>query len=109
MLTSCIFMHFDNSVDLGAGYYYVPDGDFSSIVKSKKETYDGIGEEIVPPIVTNYNYNTYFIIVKSVDSEMISYWIIDKNRTGKITPLDSLSFYRLNKQKKTGLTFEKLK
>lgn len=105
MLTSCIFMHYDDSVNLGEGYYYVPDGDYSSIVKSVRKEYDGIGEEIIPPKVIQYKYNENFIIAKSHDINAVRYWIIDKRVNSRVLPLDSISFYEMNKKQGTGLTF----
>jgi hypothetical protein len=107
IVSSCIFIHYDDSKDLGKGFYYVPDGNYSSIVKSVREKYEGIGEEIIPPKVIDYKFNEKFIIAKTVNvdgaNDEIKYWIVDKSSSSKVYPLDSLSFHEKNRN--TGLTF----
>jgi hypothetical protein len=109
ILTSCIFKHYDNSIELGNGYYYIQDGNYSSIVKAVRKNYEGIGAEIVPPKVINYKFNESYIIAMSIDisnPKKVNYWLINKNDSIEIISLDSLTFFKENFRNETSLEFK---
>lgn len=86
--------------DLGNGYYF----DYSyrqeaNILFTEKASYDGIGFEVIPPMVEKVLHDKNYIIASS-RSDTISYWIIDKTKpvsiqnimSNVIGPLDSIKF-----------------
>jgi len=101
---SCTFIRMDDSVDLGNNYRFIQDAPKTIIYHSTKK-YEGVGIEIIPPIVLSYNFDEQYIIAKSQDvdyttgnrnEKLIKYWIIDKKMKGKsIEPLDSIDFNRM--------------
>ncbi|MBI9065027.1 MAG: hypothetical protein JEZ14_23780 [Marinilabiliaceae bacterium] len=97
LVNSCIFIHMDDSIDLGGNYRYIQDSP-QSIIYHESSEYEGDGMEVIPPAVLNYDFNDRYIIAKSKDweSEVIKYWLIDKKQDCfEIEPLDSLTFYNL--------------
>lgn len=110
-LTSCQFMHYDDSESLGNQFYFVKDGQFSSIVKSTDKEYKGTGYEVIPPLVISYNSNKEYIIAKSKDeNQSVKYWILDKAKHSREIPLnslDSIQFYRMLSEKNIELKFKK--
>lgn len=127
ILVSCGFQHID--IPLGEGYYFVPDGQYSAIVKSTKEKYDGISMEVIPGNVIDYEFDQTTIIAKSLEmaTGKKEFWIINKGipvhiseckgrspkfcdevvlRANVKGPLDSISFLRLIEQNNIRLHFE---
>ena len=97
LVNSCIFIHMDDSIDLGSNYRYIQDTP-QSIIYHESSVYNGIGIEAIPPTIINYDFNDRYIIAKSKDweSEIIKYWVIDKKQDYfEIEPLDSLTFFNL--------------
>lgn len=107
LATSCwhVGIHTDDSVDLGEGYYYLPDGKRSTILLNMSENGNPkIGQEIIPPNVILYNSSNEYIIALSVDRETSNrmYWIIDKkNKAESPISFDSLQF--INYLEKNGI------
>jgi len=104
-------MHYNDNKDLGNEFYFVRDGKFSSIIKSEKEEYKGIeGAEVIPPLVTHYNFNDNYIIAKTKNENKIGYWIVEKINykiEKPLNPLDSIKFYKMLSEKDIELTFKK--
>ncbi|NJL74886.1 MAG: hypothetical protein HC892_07510 [Saprospiraceae bacterium] len=98
---SCHYTRIDDSINLGNKYRYIQDAP-NTIIYHKSKEYQGVGIEIVPPIVLSYKFNNRYIIAKSLnvdektgnnDGKSIFYWIIDKETNGDLVkPLDSLYF-----------------
>ena len=107
---SCIFMHYDDSESLGGDFYYLPDGKFSSILYDFNLENKSSRSEVIPPLVTNYNFNKKHIIAKTKDeNQLIKYWILDKSSYRIENPLrgmDSISFYRELSNKNIALDFD---
>ncbi len=106
-LSSCIFLHYDDRLDLGNHYYFIPDGKNSSIIKSNTKTYEHKGAEIIPPNVVKYQYDKVYIIAKSIELSNLTehYWIVNKERKDIDGPLDSTRFYQMLKERKIDLKF----
>lgn len=93
----------DYTKNLGGGYFYRHDGYPSNSIHSKHSN----GGEI-PSAVLDYNYNKIFIIAKQrpiltqdilyktyeyqLGKDTTYYWIIIKNKTLVIGPLDSILY-----------------
>ena len=115
LMSSCIFIRMDDSIDLGSKYRYTQDYP-QTIIYHVSSEYKGIGTEIVPPIVDSYAFNDRYIIAKSQEvDEMtgnpegkpIHYWIIDKElEVAAITPMDSITFYATLKEKQIKLNLK---
>ncbi len=104
---SCVFIRLDDSIDLGNKYRYIQDYP-QAILYHKTQTYKGGGINIVPPVITNYNFNGRYIIAKSIDmyDKQTKYWIVDKALKGnKVEPLDSMGFDRKIIELKINLKF----
>ncbi len=107
LLHSCVFIRMDDSIDLGSKYRYIQDSP-QTIIYHESSKYEGIGAEIIPPVVLSYKFNERYIIAKSqVVDEMtgseegkpIHYWIVDKTMDGApVNPLDSVTFYQRLKE-----------
>ena len=107
LVCSCVFIRTDDSIDLGNHYRYVQDYP-RTIIFHQSEKYEGIGDEIVPPMVKSYNFNNRYIIAKSedMDDKSTKYWIVDKALKGnKVEPLDSMGFDRKIIELKINLKF----
>lgn len=99
---SCVFSRMDDSIDLGDNYRYIQDAP-QMIIFHKTEEYEGVGVEIVPPVVLAYKFNDRYIISKSQEVDEITgskegkpihYWLIDKETKGAaVEPMDSMRFY----------------
>jgi hypothetical protein len=92
---SCIFIHVDDSIDLGNGFRYIQDTP-ETIIWHNSQDYEGVGNTVIPPQVIDYSYNENYIIAKSVASngKNLRYWIIDKNKEPQnIEALDSTTFF----------------
>ena len=112
LLASCQFMHYNDNESLGNEFYFVKDGNFSSIIKSEKKEYKGIeGTEVIPPLVTDYNFNDSYIVAKTKDEkQLIKYWIVEKSNykiESPLVPLDSIQFYKILSEKNINLIFKK--
>lgn len=102
-LPSCVLIRMDDSIDLGNKYRYIQDYP-QTIIYHKSPEYDGIGINIVPPLVLSYKFNDRYIIAKSQEidemtgskeSKPIHYWIVDKTTDGTaVQPMDSARFYQ---------------
>jgi hypothetical protein len=95
LCTSCVFIHMDDSIDLGGRYRYLQDYP-QSIIYHESSEYEGIGTEVIPGLIKDYEFNKRYIIAKSknLDSHDLEYWIIDKEQEfTEIHPLDSLTFF----------------
>ncbi|MBF9255817.1 hypothetical protein I2I11_21135 [Pontibacter sp. 172403-2] len=93
-LQSCLYDHTDNIEELGSNYYYMGDGRESQILLSRNEKRGG-GQTIVPEEVTHYDFNSEYIIARSIQdrySKEIKFWIIDKRQGTQPLPLDSIEF-----------------
>ena len=104
-------MHLNDNISLGNEFYFVQDGNFSSIIFSEKKEYKGReGTEAIPPLVTDYNFNDSYIIAKTKDEKQsVKYWILDKSSYKIEIPLrgmDSISFYRELSNKNIALDFD---
>lgn len=116
LLSSCVFIRMDDSIDLGNKYRLIQDSP-ETIIKHSGDKYEGIGETIVPPQVTDYAFNEIYIIAKSIDSYEYSkdqwkekYWIIDKREVkATIESMDSISFFRQLKLLNLDLKFKSIK
>lgn len=109
LFTSCIYRHTDDSKDLGNNYYFLPDGKMSTIYYNLANRGEPKkGREIITPKVVNYNFNDDYIIAKTIGiyDKKKDYWLIDKNKNKKASPLDSIQFYRVLSAKNITLTFE---
>lgn len=116
LLSSCTFIRVDDSIDLGSNYRYIQDYP-QTVVYHRTEKYEGVGVNVVDPIVLSYNYNDKYIIAKSKEhvivnedageKEPILYWIIDKSSAPEnVKPMDSLSFYHQVEHLKIELEFK---
>ena len=105
---SCVFIRIDDSIDLGDHYRYIQDSP-KTIIHYETPKYKGVGVEIVPPVVTDYSYNDRWIIAKNKDLDgKVKYWIIDKKKhENEISPLDSISFFKIVDDKGITLKFKK--
>lgn len=94
LFISCDFKFMDDSIDLGNNYRFIQDYP-QAIIYHSTEEYKGIGINIVPPNVIEYDFNDEYIIAKSISNDsIINYWIINKqNNETKVKPLDSIAFY----------------
>jgi hypothetical protein len=95
-LQSCVYDHTDNIEELGNNYYYMGDGRESQILLSKNEKRSG-GQTIVPEEVTDYDFNSEYIIARNIQDRInkeIKFWIIDKRQGSQPVPLDSTEFYK---------------
>jgi len=105
---SCVFIHVDDSIDLGNGYRYTQDSPEAIIWQDSKE-YKGVGNTVVPPQVIDYRYNENYIIAKSVSSNgrNLKYWIIDKSKKPQnIESFDSISFFHQKQLLEISLGFQ---
>lgn len=105
-------MHYNDNEDLGNNFYFVRDGNFSSIMRSADGKYKGTtGYEIIPPLVVDYNFNDSYIIAKTKGKKQsVKYWILDKaqhKREIPLEPLDSVNFYNKLLKENISLTFKK--
>ena len=94
-MCSCIFIRMDDSIDLGNKYRFIQDYP-QTIIFHDSPKYEGIGHNIVPPVVISYKFDDQYIIAKSKDmeDEQIKYWIVNKKKQGsQEEPMDSISFY----------------
>jgi len=66
--------------DLGAGYFYIPDGRNSIIIKSIRNNSPSTGHLIIPATVIKFSFNEQFVIAKTKDriKNEDYYWIISK-------------------------------
>lgn len=112
-MSSCVFKHYDDYVDLGDNFYYLIDGKSTTIYYNLSEDYNNRkGVQIVTPRVVNYSFNEDYIIAKSVsisnENEDYGYWLIAKKyKDRKLYPMDSLSFNLKLKSLEVNLSFEK--
>ena len=93
-LQSCVFTRMDDSVDLGGNYRFIQDYP-QTIIFHRTLKYEGVGVNIVSPVVLSYKFNNRYIIAKSKDLEdgEMKFWIVDKIQEGTpVEPLDSLKF-----------------
>jgi len=97
---SDIYNHTDNVENLGDDYYYLGDANESQILLNlKPKSGKRIGITVIPAEVTNYNYDSQFIIAKTENSsnhiKEIRYWILDK-RKKDVEPIfmDSIIFFK---------------
>ena len=113
LMSSCVFKHYDDYVDLGDNFYYLIDGKSTTIYYNLSEDYNNRkGVQIVTPRVVNYSFNEDYIIAKSVsisnENEDYGYWLIAKKyKDRKLYPMDSLSFNLKLKSLEVNLSFEK--
>lgn len=102
-LSSCFFIRMDDSIDLGSKYRYIQDYP-QTIIYHESLEYEGIGTEIVLPIVLSYEFDDRYIIAKSQEVDKMTgneeglpvrYWIVDKTADGApVEPMDSTGFYQ---------------
>jgi hypothetical protein len=99
--------------DLGNGYYFTGGSVYeANIVFTEKSSYQGIGSEVIPPTVNNFNSDQNYIIVRS-RSDSVCYWIIDKSKpvnlgnvkSNVLGPLNSSAFINILKSKNISLDF----
>lgn len=110
--TSCVFIRIDDSIDLGNNFRYIQDYP-QTIIYHPTKKYEGVGTNVVEPVVISYNFNNRYIIALSQDDyysknnsekKRLLYWIVDK----KIGPnsaesMDSIIFYNKLKELKINL------
>ena len=104
-------MHYDDSESLGGDFYYLPDGKFSSILYNFNPENKSSRSEVIPPSVTNYNFNEKHIIAKTKDEKQsVKYWLVVKSNyriENPLVPLDSIQFYKILSKKNINLIFKK--
>ncbi|SEH97907.1 hypothetical protein SAMN02927937_02513 [Paenimyroides aquimaris] len=111
---SCIGIRTDDSINLGNNYRFIQDTP-QTIIYHSNDNYEGIGVEIIPPMVLSYQFDDRYIIVKSqdidettgnIEGKSIRYWIIDKRlRANSVESLDSINFYRILDERNISLRF----
>lgn len=116
LLNSCVFIRQDDSIDLGNGYRFIQDYP-QTIIYHPNEKYEGVGKNIVPPIVFDYNFNDRYIIAKSREADAATgsvvgksqlYWIIDKTaKKIRVESMDSLIFYEQLEEMEINLVFNR--
>jgi hypothetical protein len=85
---------------LGANYYYKGDGNESQILLNlNQENSSGFGKTIIPPEVVQYNFDSNYIIaktLKSMDGEKsYRYWVVDKREANdSLYSIDSINFFK---------------
>lgn len=86
----------DDLVDLGENYYFINNGEESTIIlNTAVKGRPIIGDEVIPCEVVQYSSNSQFIIALSIDRETSQkmYWVIDKRSQEKLpVSSDSLQF-----------------
>lgn len=105
LLHSCILIRIDDSIDLGDKFRYIQDYP-QTIIYHESEKYEGVGINVVAPIVSAYNFDDQYIIARSSDMQkfnpekyssdsLVLYWIVDKKKSiDSIKPMDSIHFYK---------------
>lgn len=93
----------NNSIDLGNNCRFIQDTP-QTIIYHSNDKYEGVGIEIIPPIVLSYDFDDKYIIAKSQEVDKMTgnkegksrrFWIIDKTTKGKkVEPMDSIIFYQ---------------
>jgi hypothetical protein len=106
----------DSTIDLGDNYRYFQEKTHPSIIYQTDPNANGSGPFVVPPVITNYSYNSRYIIAKSIDQEheagndksVLKYWIIDKtvDYNKQETFMDSITFYKNLVERNIGLKFD---
>jgi len=91
----------DDSIDLGNNYRFIQDSP-KTIIFHQTEEYEGVGIEVIPPVVLNYSFNEKYIIAKTQEVNNMTgkkiensfhYWIIDKeNKQVKINSMNLVTF-----------------
>ena len=109
LFNSCIYMHTDDSIDLGDNYRFIQDYP-KTIIYHRTPKYNGTGLQIIPPNVEEYNFDKSYIIARTKDeNEVIKYWILDKSSYKidiPLQPMDSVEFYKSLSAKNINLSFE---
>lgn len=101
LIQSCVFIRMDDSIDLGNNYRFIQDSP-KTIIFHQTEEYEGVGIEVIPPVVLNYSFNEKYIIAKTQEVNNMTgkkiensfhYWIIDKeNKQVKINSMNLVTF-----------------
>src|SRR5688572_10822430 len=93
-LSSCIYNDTAITEDLGSPYFYLGAGNESQILLGNEKKNTGI--TIVPQEVVDYNFDSRYIIAKSVikieNVAKQSFWIVDKKDKNSPVAFDSISF-----------------
>ena len=124
ILPSCDYCKLWGVTTMGNGFSIVEsDKDHVAIDYCTSKCCDS-GIPIVPSNITEYNYDSKWIIAKSVNVTSNTYWIVDKNFDIKLEydnnmekqilkhvlgPLDSADFYKKVNYNKIDLTLKKYK
>jgi hypothetical protein len=97
----------DDSIDLGNKYRYIQDYP-QVIIYHNTDKYKGTGNEIISPIILEYNFNEEFIVAKTRDLETKDaiFWIINKMEQKTEKFLDSLEFCTILKERNINLTLK---
>jgi len=94
ILSSCIYNDTAITEDLGSQYFYLGAGNESQILLGNEKTNAGI--TIVPQEVVEYNFDSRYIIAKSImnidNVTKQTFWIVDKKDKNSPLLLDSISF-----------------
>ena len=94
ILSSCIYNDTAITEDLGGQYFYLGAGNESQILLGNEKTNTGI--TIVPQEVVEYNFDSRYIIAKSImnidNVTKQTFWIVDKKDKNSPLLLDSISF-----------------
>ena len=104
LLVYPIFIRIDDSIDLGSGYRYIQDHP-QSIIHHASEKYKGTGNEVIPPLVLEYNYNESFTIAKTKDikTKNTIFWIVEKSKMKSEIYLDFIEFCKQVKDRNINL------
>ena len=92
---SCTFNSDNSTYDLGDNYYYLADANESQILLNLKPNQRSkVGKTIIPAEVTEYNFNEFYIIAKSIDhkNKIELFWIVNKNSNDSIEALNLKGF-----------------